>query len=81
MWYIYILKCEDGSLYTGMTSNLERRLSEHKDFKGGHYTASHKVLERIYSESFQTKSEALKRESQIKGWSRKKKLELISMSA
>jgi putative endonuclease len=80
MWFVYILKCEDGSLYTGITNNLDRRFLEHKKRKGGNYTSSHKVLERVYSEQFQTRSEALKREAQIKKWRREKKLNLI-MSA
>ena len=78
MWFVYILKCEDGSFYTGMTSDLERRFQEHKDRKGGHYTSSHIVTERVYSEEFETRSQALKREAQIKGWSREKKLVLIN---
>jgi len=80
MWFVYIIKCKDGSLYTGITKNLERRFLEHKNLKGGHYTSSRGVLERVYSEEFQTQSEALKREKQIKGWRRDKKLALIIMS-
>ena len=81
MWYVYILKCKDGSLYTGITNDLERRFLEHKNSKGGHYTSSHKVLERIYSEQHDTRSIALKRERQIKGWKKEKKLDLINLSA
>lgn len=81
MWFVYILKCKDGSLYTGITNDLERRFSEHKNRKGGHYTSSHGVVERLYSEKFGTRPEALKRERQIKGWRRDKKLNLINMSA
>ena len=81
MWFVYILKCKDSSLYTGMTSNLERRFLEHKNKKGGHYTSSHPVVDKLYSEKFTTRSEALKRERQIKGWSREKKLNLINLSA
>jgi predicted GIY-YIG superfamily endonuclease len=81
MWFVYILKCEDESLYTGITNDLDRRLLEHKSHKGGHYTSSHKVLERVYSEKFPTRSEALKREAEIKSWKREKKIELITMSA
>lgn len=77
MYYIYIIRCEDGSLYTGVTNDIERRFSEHKGKIGGHYTASHKVKEIIYTEEFKTRSEALKREVQIKGWRREKKLNLI----
>lgn len=81
MWFVYILKCEDNSLYTGCTNNPERRLFEHKNGKGGHYTQSHRVLERVYLEQCNTRSIALKRERQIKGWSRAKKINLINMSA
>jgi predicted GIY-YIG superfamily endonuclease len=80
MWFIYILKCKDGSFYTGYTDDLDRRFSEHINKKGGHYTSSHGVLKRIYSESFQTKAEALRREKQIKGWSREKKIRLLHLS-
>ena len=77
MYYIYIIQCEDGSLYTGVTNNLERRFTEHKNKIGGHYTRSHKVEKIIYTKQFETKSEALKREIQLKGWRREKKLALI----
>lgn len=80
MWFVYIIKCEDGSLYTGATKDLNRRFLEHKNRKGGHYTSSHKVLKTVYSEEFDTQSQALKRERQIKGWRRDKKLALISLS-
>ena len=81
MWFVYIIKCEDGSLYTGVTNDLKRRFLEHKNHKGGHYTSSHKVSEMVYSEQHDTRSLALKRERQIKGWKREKKLGLINMSA
>lgn len=64
MYYVYLIQCEDGSIYTGITNNLERRFKEHKSKIGGHYTASHKVKEMVYTEEFKTKSEALKREAQ-----------------
>ncbi|HVF69723.1 MAG TPA: GIY-YIG nuclease family protein [Xanthomonadales bacterium] len=74
MWYVYILLCSDNSLYTGATNDLEKRLSRHKSGKGGNYTRSHKVLKIIYQEEFATKSEALKREIEIKSWNRSKKI-------
>lgn len=79
MYYVYILKCADGSLYTGMTNDVKRRFSEHKHKRGGHYTASHNVKKIIYTEEFKTKSEALKREAQIKASRREKKLGLINL--
>ncbi len=81
MWFVYLLECKDGSLYTGSTNNPERRFSEHKNKKGGHYTSSHPVKKMIYIEQCETKSDALKREYQIKGLSRSKKIDLITMSA
>ncbi len=81
MWFVYILKCEDDSFYTGISNDPDRRFSEHKDRKGGHYTSSHKVVERVYLEKCEDRSTALKRERQIKGWKREKKLQLINLSA
>jgi putative endonuclease len=77
MYHVYLIQCEDKSIYTGITNDLERRFKEHKDMIGGHYTSSHRVEDIVYTESFKTKSEALKRETQIKGWRREKKLNLI----
>lgn len=79
MWFVYILLCEDGSLYVGYTNDVEQRFSDHKSGKGGHYTRSHKPIKLIYQEQFLTQSEALKRERQIKGWSRKKKIEILGL--
>lgn len=76
MWFVYILFCKDGSLYTGITNNLKKRFNEHKSGKGGRYTRSHQPLEVVYQEKVLTHSEALKREVEIKGWSRAEKLEL-----
>jgi len=78
MYFVYLLQCADNSIYTGITTDLERRFAEHKNKKGGHYTASHKVEKIIYTEQFPTKSAALKREAQIKSWRRSKKLKLIN---
>jgi putative endonuclease len=77
-WYVYILKCENGDLYTGITDNLQRRFEEHSSGKGGHFTKSFVAEEVLFSEQQPDKSYALKREAQIKGWTRKKKLALIS---
>ncbi|HCI05391.1 TPA: hypothetical protein DEX28_01460 [Patescibacteria group bacterium] len=81
MYFLYILQCQDKSLYTGITNNLERRFLEHKNKKGGHYTVSHKARKIVYSERFQTKNKALKREAQIKSLKRKAKLALIKGKA
>lgn len=89
MWFVYILLCEDGSLkkprfrklslYTGYSNNVGQRFLDHKNGKGGHYTRSHKPLKLIYSEQLLTQSEALKREKQIKGWSREKKIKILGL--
>jgi len=77
MWYVYILQCKDGSLYTGVTTNLPRRFKEHVSRIGGKYTRAHKVKGIVYTEKAISQSDALKREAQIKGWRREKKLNLI----
>lgn len=79
MWFVYVLKCNDGSFYTGITNNLKKRFLEHKNGRGGRYTRSRKVLKMIYSEKLATKSEALKREIEIKSWSREKKIRVLKL--
>lgn len=74
MWFVYVVLCQDESLYTGSTNNLEKRFLDHKNGKGGRYTRSHKPLKIVYREKIPTKSEALKREAEIKSWSRFKKI-------
>jgi putative endonuclease len=76
MWFVYILRCEDDSLYTGITTDLERRFREHKSKKGARYTRSHSVVECIYTEECATRSEALIREAAIKKLKREEKLAL-----
>lgn len=77
MYTVYILQCSDTSLYTGITTNLERRFREHKNGTGGHYTRSRDVMSVVYTETHPDRSAALKREAEIKSWRREKKLELI----
>ena len=77
-YYLYILQCTNGSLYTGITNNLERRFNEHFSGKGCKYTIANPAIEVRYTEEFKTRSEAAKREAQIKGWTRTKKLALIN---
>lgn len=79
MWFVYILLCKDGSLYTGCSNNVEQRFSDHKNGKGGHYTQSHRPVKLIYQENCRTKSKALKRERQIKGWGREKKISTLDL--
>ncbi|MDO8573569.1 MAG: GIY-YIG nuclease family protein [Candidatus Daviesbacteria bacterium] len=79
MWYVYALECADGSLYTGVSNNPEKRFLEHKDGKGGRYTRSHKPIKLLYQEELPTHSKALKRESEIKSWSREKKIKILRL--
>jgi predicted GIY-YIG superfamily endonuclease len=81
MYYVYILECDDRSLYTGITNDVERRLSQHKNGTGGHYTRSRKVLGIVYTEACPDRPAALRREASIKKWPREKKLRLIAEGA
>ncbi len=75
--YTYILKCADGTFYTGWTNDLDRRLAAHNAGKGGKYTRSHRPVSLAYFETFETREEAMRREVQIKQLTRAQKLELI----
>lgn len=75
--YTYILKCNDGTLYTGWTNDLKKRLQAHNEGKGAKYTKPRRPVELVYYEMFSTKEEAMRREYAIKHMSRKNKLELI----
>jgi len=80
-YYTYILQCADGSLYAGYTNNIKKRLRSHNELKGGaHYTKIRRPVVLKYLEVFETLSEALKREAEIKSWPRGKKLNLIKKS-
>jgi len=79
MWFIYVLVCEDNSLYTGSTNDLEKRFKSHQNGKGGKYTRSHKPRKVIYTEQFETKSDALKREIEIKSWNRGMKIKNLAL--
>lgn len=81
MYYIYILKCKDGTYYTGYTNNIEKRVRIHNDKKGAKYTRGRTPVTLVYKESFATKAEALKREYMIKQMSRAEKEALIHSKA
>src|SRR5512133_3587500 len=72
-FYVYILRCSDGSYYTGHTDNPEKRLAEHHSGICLGYTATRLPVELLFSQDFTTREEALSAEQQIKGWSRSKK--------
>lgn len=77
MNYTYILICADGTLYTGWTNDLDRRLAAHNAGKGGKYTRARLPVTLAYYEAFETKEEAMSREVKIKQLSRGEKLKLI----
>ena len=77
MWYLYILRCGDGTLYTGITTDIQRRLEAHRCGKGAKYTRGWGPLELAYQEACSTHSEALKREAAVKRLSRTEKEQLI----
>lgn len=77
MNYTYILRCGDGSLYTGWTNNLEKRLEAHNAGRGGRYTRSRLPVKLVYYESFDKKNEAMRREAAIKKLTRQEKEKLI----
>jgi predicted GIY-YIG superfamily endonuclease len=72
-FWVYILRCADGSYYTGHTDDLEKRLSEHDSGARGNYTASRRPVKLVFSQECSSREEALAAERQIKGWSRRKK--------
>ena len=76
MNYTYIVKCCDNTLYTGWTTDLDRRIEAHNSGKGAKYTRSRRPVELIYAERFDTTQEAMRREWEIKQLSREEKLRL-----
>ena len=76
-WYLYILRCADATLYTGITTDVEKRLEAHRTGKGAKYTRGRAPLELVYRETCGSHSEALKRELEIKKLSRQEKQNLI----
>ena len=78
MYFVYILESYDNSLYVGCTNNLDKRLKQHNDSKwGAHYTKIRRPVKLLYSESYPNLREARQRETEIKGWRREKKLDLV----
>ena len=77
-WVVYLLRCRDGTLYTGCTNNLPHRLCAHNEGKGAKYTRARRPVVLVYQEQFVTKEEAMRREAAIKQMTRKEKLALFS---
>ncbi len=77
-WSIYILECRDGSLYTGISNDVRKRLAAHKAGRGAKYTRAHLPVALRYVEKCGTRGQAMSREYEVKKLGRKKKLELVS---
>lgn len=77
LWTVYILRCADGSLYTGITNDLARRLAAHRAGSGARYTRSRLPVRVVYTERRRDRGGALRREAAIKGMTRSGKLALI----
>ena len=77
-WFVYVLRCRDGSLYTGMTNDLHRRLAAHRSGDGGAYTRSRLPVRLVYTERRRGRGAALSREAAIKRLSRAAKLALVA---
>lgn len=77
MWYLYILRCKDNTLYTGITTDVEKRLEAHRAGKGAKYTRGRGPLELVYREECGDHPNALRREAEIKRLPREEKLKLI----
>lgn len=80
MYFVYILSCNDGSLYTGITNDIENRMKVHESGKGSKYVRARSPFRLVYSEEVENKSVALKREFEIKKMRREDKLQMISLA-
>ena len=76
-WFLYILECNDSSLYTGITKDIEKRLKMHGSGKASHYTCARRPVKLLYQENCRGRTQALVRECEVKAFSRRKKEELI----
>ena len=79
MHHVYVLQCADGSLYTGYTTDVERRVAEHDAGEGAKYTRGRTPVELVYTESFDSRSTAMSREYEIKQLSRRAKERLVGL--
>ena len=79
-WYLYILRCGDGTLYTGITTDVEKRLEAHREGKGAKYTRGRSPLELVYRECCGDHSNALKREIAVKKLTRSQKERLLNLN-
>ena len=79
-WYLYILRCGDDTLYTGITTDVEKRLEAHREGKGAKYTRGRSPLELVYREDCGSHSDALKREIAVKKLTRSQKERLLNLN-
>jgi predicted GIY-YIG superfamily endonuclease len=77
-WFVYILRCTNGSYYVGHTSNPEARFLRHRNNEGAQYTATYPPEAILYKEQFDTEADAIRREQQLKRWTRAKKEALMA---
>ncbi|MCW3995253.1 MAG: GIY-YIG nuclease family protein [Candidatus Bathyarchaeota archaeon] len=77
-FYVYILQCIDGTFYTGYTKNIEERIKQHQNGNGARYTKAHKPQKIAYVELHESRSKAMKREREIKKFTRQQKIDLIN---
>ena len=77
-WTVYILRCKDGTLYTGITKDIKRREKQHNDGKGSKYTQNRRPVKVVYKEKKMGRADALVREAEIKQYSKEKKEQLVS---
>jgi len=79
-WYLYLVRCSDKSIYTGIAKDVTARVEKHNQGKGARFTATRRPVSLIYQEEHKNRVSAMKRENKIKGWSKKKKLSLADPS-
>ena len=79
-WFVYVLLCNDGSLYTGVTTNVQRRFAAHQAKRGAKYTRSHGVKKILFTQRFNGRSKASIRESEIKALTRSQKVQLLNLT-
>ena len=80
LWWLYIVECKDGKLYTGVTNDLQRRIRQHNRGQGCRFTKFRTPVHLVHKEKYAAKQLALRREVEIKGWNRDKKLRLINQA-
>lgn len=80
IWSVYLLRCVDGSLYTGISTNVEERLKSHNAGKGAAYTRSHRPVSLVWSETMESESAARKREIEIKRWTKAEKEQFLRIN-